>query len=125
MRPIASWLARPALLRTLFTRLRLAARLLREPAVPLPIKALTLLPLVYVLSPIDVLPDLLPLLGQLDDLGVVLLAIEGFLGLCPTHAVDFHRRAIEHGRPYVPAGGPKGGGAGEGRVIDAEFRREP
>jgi hypothetical protein len=54
---ISSWLARPALLRSLVARLRVAGRLLREPAVPLGAKALTLVPLLYVLSPLDLLPD--------------------------------------------------------------------
>lgn len=121
-----SWIARPALLRALVSRMRLAWRLLREPAVPLAIKSLTLLPLAYVVFPIDVLPDVIPVLGQLDDIGVALAALEAFVGLCPEPAVTHHRAAVEGGRPFSPLG-PRasgGGGTGEGTVIDAEFRRE-
>jgi uncharacterized membrane protein YkvA (DUF1232 family) len=123
MARLLSWLGRPALLRSLLSRVRLAARLLREPLTPLTVKALAALPILYVISPVDLLPDLIPVLGQLDDIGVVLMAIEGFLGLVPSHLVDFHRRALEEGRPYTPLG--KGtAAAGDGAVIDAEWRRE-
>jgi uncharacterized membrane protein YkvA (DUF1232 family) len=113
--------------RSLLSRLRLVVRLLREPSVPVGVKALTALPLVYLAWPIDLLPDLVPVLGQLDDLGVLLLAAEAFLGLCPPELVAHHRRAIDEGRPYAPAGrrgGSQPGGRGNGDVIDAEWRLE-
>jgi uncharacterized membrane protein YkvA (DUF1232 family) len=116
---LTSWLSRPALLRSLLERARLAVRLLREPAVPLAVKALTALPLLYVISPIDLLPDIIPVIGQLDDLGVVIAAIELFVGWCPPAAVDHHRRAIQAGAPYAPMRGP----VDRGEVIDAEWRR--
>jgi uncharacterized membrane protein YkvA (DUF1232 family) len=114
-----SWLSRPALLRALLLRLRLAWRLLREPAVPRLVKALTLLPLAYVVFPLDVLPDVVPLLGQLDDIGVVLAAVEAFIWLCPTPAVAHHRAGLEAGRPFAAFRPPPT----DGEVIDAEFRR--
>ena len=123
MARLLSWLGRPALLRSLLSRARLTARLLREPLTPLAVKALAALPLLYVISPVDLLPDLVPILGQLDDIGVVLLAIEGFLSLVPSHLVDYHRKAIDDGRPYSPHGA-SAGAAGNGVVIDAEWRRE-
>ncbi len=94
--PAFSLLSRPALLGTLFTHVRLAARLAREPRVPRLVKALLALPVLYVISPIDLLPDLVPILGQIDDLGVVLLALAGFLKACPPELVAFHR--TRHGR---------------------------
>jgi uncharacterized membrane protein YkvA (DUF1232 family) len=111
-----SWLARPALLRALMSQVRLAARLVREPRVPLAVKALLTLPALYLVSPVDVLPDIIPGLGQLDDLGVLLLALQAFVRLCPPAAVDFHRSALGQGRAYGPM-------APSDVVIDAEFRR--
>lgn len=38
-------------------------------------KYLPLLSLVYLFMPIDVMPDFIPLIGQLDDVGVIVLLI--------------------------------------------------
>ncbi len=113
---VSSWLARASLLRTLVSRVRLTARLLREPRVPLLLKAWPVLATLYVMSPLDLVPDFLPLLGQLDDLGVILLSLEGFAKVCPAVAVDFHRGAIAQGRGYSPMPAAH-------EVIEAEFSR--
>ena len=99
---LTSWLSRPSLLVTLLLRVRLAVRLLREPCVPLLIKPVPLLALLYVISPIDVLPDFLPVVGQLDDVMIMLTALEVFSRLCPTSARAFHEQAIARGRAYSP-----------------------
>ena len=62
--------------------LRLAARALkaqvlvvyfaaRDPAAPLVLRALALFIAAYALSPIDLIPDFIPVLGLLDDLLIV------------------------------------------------------
>ena len=114
---VTSWLSWPSLLRTLVSHVRLTVRLLREPGVPLLTKALPVLAGLYVISPLDFVPDVLPVLGQLDDLGVILVALEAFLKVCPAGAVDFHRAAMAQGHKYHPM-------PAAGEVIDAEFRRE-
>jgi uncharacterized membrane protein YkvA (DUF1232 family) len=112
-----SWLEKPGLLRTLLAQARLAFRLLREPAVPLLAKAVPALAAIYLIWPLDVLPDIFPVLGQLDDLGVLLAALETFLWLCPAAPAAHHREALAAGRAYSPMPAQDG-------VIDAEFRRE-
>lgn len=58
------------------TRLRLGWRLLRDPRVPAWPKLLApVVTVLYVLSPVDVIPDFIPVLGELDDLGVIALAL--------------------------------------------------
>ena len=104
------------MLRTLFSHIRVTARLLREPRVPLIFKTIPLLAAVYVISPLDFIPDVLPIIGQLDDLGIVFIALEAFLRVCPTDAVDFHRAAVADGRRFSPM-------PAAGDVIDAEFHR--
>jgi uncharacterized membrane protein YkvA (DUF1232 family) len=111
-----SWLARPGLLRTLLSDARLAFRLVREPLVPMLVKALPLAALLYVISPLDVLPDVIPVVGQLDDLGIILIALKAFLKLSPAAAAAFHKEAIARGRKFSPM-------APTDYVIDAEFRR--
>ena len=115
-RPTSS-LQQPGVLSTLVARARLATRLLREPRVPLLAKLVPVLAAVYLVSPLDAVPDLIPVLGQLDDLGFVVFALEMFVRLCPAAAVAFHRAALLGGRRYNPM--PQAD-----EVIDAEFRRE-
>ncbi|MES2663373.1 MAG: YkvA family protein [Pseudomonadota bacterium] len=47
----------------------------RHPQTPLPAKALSLAVVVYAVSPIDLIPDFIPILGYLDDLVLVPLGI--------------------------------------------------
>jgi uncharacterized membrane protein YkvA (DUF1232 family) len=112
-----SWLARPGLLLLLVKHVRLAVRLVREPRVPVLTKTLPLAAALYVVLPVDVVPDVLPVLGQLDDLGVALAAAEAFIRLCPQAATAFHREAIARGRRFsrMPAADD---------FIDASWRRE-
>lgn len=44
---------------------------LRDPKTPLIAKGLVVLTIVYVLSPIDIIPDISPLVGLLDDIAIV------------------------------------------------------
>lgn len=112
---LTSWLARPLALRSLLPKVRLVARLWREPRVPVIYKVIPVLALLYLISPIDAIPDFIPGLGQLDDLGVVLLAMELFLRLCPPAAQAFHHDALAHSRPFAPM-------SAEDDVIEAEWR---
>lgn len=50
---------------------KLLGRLARDPRVPWYAKAAAAGAVVYVVSPIDLVPDLVPVLGQFDDLYVV------------------------------------------------------
>lgn len=112
---VGSWLVRPWILKTLLFDVRVAARLFREPAVPGAVKAVVPLALLYLVSPIDVLPDFLPMLGQLDDLAIAYAALKLFLRLCPPAAVAFHRAAAIARRPFTAM-------SPADVVIEAEFR---
>jgi uncharacterized membrane protein YkvA (DUF1232 family) len=80
---------------TQFVRtLRLVWRLLNDSRVPALPKLIIPAALVYLLSPVDLIPDLILGLGQLDDLGVLALAVAMFIELCPRDVVEEHRRAI-------------------------------
>jgi uncharacterized membrane protein YkvA (DUF1232 family) len=114
VRSLLSW---PGLLQTLLSQARLAARLMREPRVSMLTKAMLVGAGAYLISPLDFVPDVLPVLGQLDDLAVVLIALRTFIGLCPESAVAHHRTAIERRVPYSPM-------TASDVVIDAEWRRE-
>ena len=56
---------------------------LRHPAAPKWLKVGTALIVLYVLSPIDLIPDFIPLLGVMDDVVLVPLAIRFLLKRLP------------------------------------------
>jgi uncharacterized membrane protein YkvA (DUF1232 family) len=74
--------------------LRLVWRLLIDPRVSILPKLIIPAAAIYVISPIDLIPDVILGLGQLDDIGVVVLAITMFIEFCPRIIVEEHRRAI-------------------------------
>jgi uncharacterized membrane protein YkvA (DUF1232 family) len=91
------------ILKTLLQQGKLTLRLVRDPRVPLYAKAVLALTLIYVLSPLDFVPDWVPLLGQLDDAAILTAGIALFLRLCPPELVEERqrpRRTVEgHGEP--------------------------
>ena len=66
---------------------RLYWRLFRDRRVPILPKALLVLTLVYVASPLDVVPDFIPGIGEIDDIVVVLSGLWLFVRLCPPEVV--------------------------------------
>ncbi len=48
----------------------------------------------YLFSPLDFIPDILPVLGQLDDIGVILFGMGLIVRFSPQAVVDEHRRAL-------------------------------
>lgn len=54
---------------------KLLGRLLKDARVPSAEKALFIAAIVYVISPIDLIPDIFPFIGQVDDLYVVALTL--------------------------------------------------
>jgi len=105
---VVSWL------RELIRQFRLAWRLFRDRRVPWPPKLIPPLALLYVIAPIDILPDFSLGLGQLDDIAVVLLAVKLFIELCPTDVVREHLQAL----------GAKIEEWEAGEVIEGEFQVE-
>jgi uncharacterized membrane protein YkvA (DUF1232 family) len=55
----------------------------RDPEVPLPVRMLGLAVAAYAFSPIDLIPDFIPILGLLDDLILVPLGVWLFVRLVP------------------------------------------
>jgi uncharacterized membrane protein YkvA (DUF1232 family) len=69
-------------------KLALAWRMFRDPDVPAAAKAVMPGVLVYLASPIDLIPDFIPVLGQLDDLLVLFLGLGIVLWLTPRHVIE-------------------------------------
>jgi hypothetical protein len=67
----------------------------RDPRTPWYAKALAIGVAAYAFSPIDLIPDFIPILGQIDDLIVVPLGIALAIRLIPPDVMAEHRRAAE------------------------------
>ena len=76
---------------------RLYWRLLWDRRVSIWPKALLLLSLLYVVSPVDLIPDVIPVIGELDDLVIVIAACRMFMYMCPREVVQEHVRQIAAG----------------------------
>ncbi len=66
---------------------RLYWRLFRDRRVAFPAKALLVLTLAYLVWPLDAIPDVLPGIGEVDDLAVVATGLWLFVRLCPQPVV--------------------------------------
>jgi uncharacterized membrane protein YkvA (DUF1232 family) len=78
--------------------IKLFYRLFHDRRVPIHLKVILILTLAYVISPIDLIPDLLiPFFGQIDDLIILIAGLRYFLRNCPPEAVQEHVLQIERG----------------------------
>jgi uncharacterized membrane protein YkvA (DUF1232 family) len=83
-------------------------RAFMAPGTPLWLKALMLIVPLYLLSPVDLIPDVIPILGWLDDLVIVPLLVTWLVSLLPQNAAP--------GGTYRPA-------QDDGPTIDGTARR--
>lgn len=72
----------------------------RDPRTPWPAKLLAAVVVAYALSPIDLIPDFIPVLGYLDDLVLIPLGIWLVLRLIPEEVMaDARGKATQLDRP--------------------------
>jgi len=77
----------------------------RDPRVPWYAKAVAAAVAAYALSPIDLIPDFIPVLGYLDDLIIVPLGILLTIRLIPSDVMeDLRLQAANRSRPSSRAG---------------------
>ena len=63
----------------------------RDPRTPWPVRLLAMAVAAYALSPIDLIPDFIPVLGYLDDLLIVPLGLLLVVRLIPPELLTEHR----------------------------------
>lgn len=66
---------------------------MRDPRVPWHARALGVCVVAYALSPIDLIPDFIPVIGYLDDLVLVPLGLLLMMRLIPAEVLAEHRAA--------------------------------
>ncbi|UUZ95817.1 DUF1232 domain-containing protein [Paenibacillus sp. P25] len=70
----------------------------RDPRVPWFAKVFALCVVAYAFSPVDLIPDFIPVLGYLDDLILVPLGVYIALRLFPSHVLEEYRAQAEERR---------------------------
>jgi uncharacterized membrane protein YkvA (DUF1232 family) len=73
---------------------RLIWRLVRDSRVPMWSRGLAMLPALYLVSPIDLLPDFIPVLGRIDDALVFSLVSSQLLRFVPASVLQEHIRDL-------------------------------
>jgi uncharacterized membrane protein YkvA (DUF1232 family) len=79
----------------------------------------------YLLFPLDILPDIAPVLGQLDDLAVVMMGLRFFLELAPAEVVHEHLKRLASGSQWSVTDNPaQPEKKPDGEVIEGSYRVE-
>ena len=97
---------------------RLAWRLFRDSRTPLAAKLILGATALYLASPIDVVPDLFPLVGQADDVAAILAGLNLFIKACPRWLVEEHEHRSGDRDGFAPDAAPPG----DGPVVEGRYR---
>jgi uncharacterized membrane protein YkvA (DUF1232 family) len=79
------------------TYARLVWGLFRDPRTPIGLKGMLAAALAYVVLPVDLIPDVIPVLGQADDLTVLLLVLDLFIQNAPAEVRAEHTTRAQNG----------------------------
>lgn len=87
-------LLRIGALRALLHSARLSWRLVRDPRTPIGNKLFLAAAVVLIVSPVNWIPNFIPILGQMEDLALLALALKLFLKLVPPSLRREHQVAL-------------------------------
>ncbi|MGH2444518.1 MAG: DUF1232 domain-containing protein [Candidatus Limnocylindria bacterium] len=79
------------------TYARVVWGILRDPRTPIGLKGILAAALAYVALPVDLIPDVIPILGQADDLTVLLLVLDLFIQNAPAEVRAEHTARARNG----------------------------
>ena len=77
------------------SRVLLLKHLTTDPRLPLPVRLIPPLLVLYLALPIDIVPDFIPVLGQLDDIAVVIVAVMLLSKYVPLQIIESHISSLE------------------------------
>lgn len=83
--------------------LRLVNAMARDPRIPRRSKGALVVGGAYAVSPIDLVPGVIPVAGQVDDLYVLLTALQQAIRMAPQEVVDEHLAATGTSRTEIDA----------------------
>ena len=83
-------------------RASLIAALARDPRLPWRVRLVPFLVAAYIASPLDLIPDFVPLIGQLDDIAVLGLAFRFAERAMPPGLIEEHLRRVSERAPQRP-----------------------
>jgi uncharacterized membrane protein YkvA (DUF1232 family) len=89
------------MLRLLPDMIGLLRRLASDGTLPLGVRVRLWLLIAYLASPVDLVPDFIPIVGYADDAILVALALRSVTRLAGANAVDRHWRGTPHGLAAV------------------------
>jgi uncharacterized membrane protein YkvA (DUF1232 family) len=102
-------------------RIKLVLRLMSDRRVSFFLKLLPIASLIYLVSPVDLVPGLaLPIIGALDDAAVLWIGLSLFMSLCPDEVVQEHLNALQNTIP-----GPWRETSEESEIVEVEPRDVP
>jgi uncharacterized membrane protein YkvA (DUF1232 family) len=79
------------------TYARIVWGLMRDPRTPIGLKGMLAAALAYVVMPVDLVPDAIPIIGQADDLTVLLLVLDLFIQNAPADVRAEHTARARNG----------------------------
>lgn len=91
----------PGFLGELWQQIRLVYYLLRDREVPIYLKVLPFVGILYAIFPIDLITDFVPVLGQLDDLTILIIGAKIFIEMAPAQVVAKYMSLMRGGQPSV------------------------
>lgn len=110
---LGPYIPQGSVVRELIQQLRLAYALLVDARVPAWTKLIPLAGAAYLLLPVDLIPDMLVGLGQLDDVAILMLGLRTFFDFAPPAVVHEHLQRL--------TAGPRREASADGDVVDGTF----
>ena len=88
----------------LLQQIKLVYYLVRDRDVPIYLKVLPFLGVLYVLFPIDIITDFVPVLGQIDDLMILTIGAKVFIEMAPAPVVAKYMAQMRGEGPAIVEG---------------------